>query len=187
MREEHAAIARLQAGDLAGLDAVVRAHQQPAIRLAYAIIGVRAQVEPAVVDCFATLARTIASFDPAAQIGPDTQDRFELWIFRMLVPIAIAAAHTSPSMIQSEPEPWEARGLSAASIAVQRVFSGLPAEQRAVAALQHYFQLTSDEIALVMRWPRRKLESALSQIQHALNAAARDPETASDSNGRWES
>jgi len=67
--DEHEAIARLQRGDIGGLETLVRLHQVRAVRAAYLIVGDTALAEdgPRTPSCALTAAS--GSLIPAGRLG----------------------------------------------------------------------------------------------------------------------
>lgn len=74
---EHEAIARLQRGDIAGLDELVRRHQYQAVRAATLITRDRATAEDVVQSAFLRIVTSIQQFDASRPFGP--------WFMRIVV------------------------------------------------------------------------------------------------------
>jgi len=82
--DEHEAIARLQRGDIGGLETLVRLHQVRAVRAAYLIVGDTALAEDVAQDAFLRAYSRIGQFDPSRPFGP--------WFYRLVVNLAQRAA-----------------------------------------------------------------------------------------------
>src|SRR5258706_77311 len=82
--DEHEAIRRLQRGDLDGLEALVRLHQQRAVRAAYLIVRDAALAEDVAQAAFLRAHSRIGQFDAARPFAP--------WFYRIVVNLARRAA-----------------------------------------------------------------------------------------------
>ncbi len=82
--DEKEAIARLQQGDLAGLEFLVREYQDEAKRTAYLITGDTALAEDVVQSAFLRAYEHIDQFDPQRPFGP--------WFLRSVANAALRAA-----------------------------------------------------------------------------------------------
>src|SRR5688500_11916256 len=82
--QEHDAITLLRQGDIAGLDALVRQYQYPAVRAATLIIRDRAAAEDIVQSAFMRIASRIQQFDSQRPFAP--------WFLRIVVNDAIKEA-----------------------------------------------------------------------------------------------
>ena len=82
--EEREAIARLNRGDIAGLETLVRQYQVQAVRTAYLITRDRALAEDIVQAAFLRVYERIGQFDTKRPFGP--------WFLRSVVNDAIKAA-----------------------------------------------------------------------------------------------
>src|SRR3977135_805581 len=83
MTLERVSIARLKAGDIGGLAALVEAYQLPAIRTAYLILRDRSLAEDITQAAFIRAYERIGQFDAAAAFGP--------WFLRSVANDAIKA------------------------------------------------------------------------------------------------
>jgi RNA polymerase sigma-70 factor, ECF subfamily len=83
MMEDAEAIARLQQGDLTGLDALVQHHQRSALRIAYLICRDSTLSEDIVQTAFVRLYERIGRFDNARPFGS--------WFLRGIINDALMA------------------------------------------------------------------------------------------------
>jgi RNA polymerase sigma-70 factor (ECF subfamily) len=82
--EEREAIARLQLGDVGGLEPLVRGHQVRALRTAYLIVRDRSLAEDVVQAAFVKAYERIGQFDARRAFGP--------WLLKIVLNDAIKAA-----------------------------------------------------------------------------------------------
>ena len=83
--EERQAIARLQKGDLSGLETLVECYQVRALQAACLIVQDRALAEDIVQNAFIIVAEKIHQYDSERPFGP--------WFFRSVVNASIKAAN----------------------------------------------------------------------------------------------
>jgi RNA polymerase sigma-70 factor (ECF subfamily) len=83
-QEERAAVARLRAGDIGGLEWLVRHHQVRAVRTAYLVTRDLALAQDVVQSAFLRAYERIGQFDPRRPFGP--------WFLKVVLRDAIKAA-----------------------------------------------------------------------------------------------
>lgn len=81
---EREAIAQLKAGDLQGLETLVKSYQQKAVRAAYLVVRDAALAEDVVEDAFLRAYERIHQFDSQKPFGP--------WFYQIVVNLARRAA-----------------------------------------------------------------------------------------------
>ena len=157
MREQEA-IARARRGDIAGLEALVRAHQLRAVRTAYLIVGDHALAEDIVQQAFLRAFQRIDQLDPARPFAP--------WFLRSVANDALKAIERGRRTISldaadeatgaraladllADPAAGPAECLEEAerAEAVWRALQRLPAAQRAAVVLHYYAGLSTAEVA----------------------------------------
>lgn len=153
-------------GGSADIDALVRAVWPDACRLAFAIIANRAMAEDAAQDACITMYRTITSLrNPAA---------FRVWFYRILVRAAYRVRAKSISD-ESYIEEASYRVDEPASIDVWHALATLPKQLRDVVVLRYFEDLSSREIAAVLRVPdgtvRFRLMIAMRRLRPLLDDA----------------
>jgi RNA polymerase sigma-70 factor, ECF subfamily len=74
---EAAAIARVQEGDTAAFDLLVRRYMRPAFSVAYRVLGHREDAEDVVQEAFLAALAAIRTFDTSRKFGP--------WLYRIVV------------------------------------------------------------------------------------------------------
>ena len=74
---EAAAIVRVQEGDTAAFDLLVRRYMRPAFAVAYRVLGHREDAEDVVQEAFLAALAGIGSFDTSRRFGP--------WLYRIVV------------------------------------------------------------------------------------------------------
>jgi RNA polymerase sigma-70 factor (ECF subfamily) len=92
--EERQAIARLQRGDISGLELLVRRYQVQAVRAAYLIVRDRHLAEDTVQAAFVRAYERIHQFDPTWPFGP--------WFLLSVVRDAIKAAGRRERLVPLE-------------------------------------------------------------------------------------
>lgn len=157
--EESEAIARLKAGDIGGLEPLVRAYQGRAIRAAFLICHDRAQAEDIVQAAFVRAYERIGQFDAGRAFGP--------WFLRSVVNDALKAAARQGRTVpldadedggSAEPPdpaltPEEQLDAAETSAAIGAALARLPPEQRAAIVLRYYLGLSESEMTAWLRTP----------------------------------
>ncbi len=172
--DDHEAVARLQAGDLRGLEALVRRYQVQALRAAFLIAGERALAEDAVQEAFLRLYRGIRRFDPGRPVAP--------YLYRIVVnttlnlvrregrdfsleqmPLQQAEALlTQAETVESEVE----RALLAAQI--EEALAALSPRQRAVIVQRYYLGMSEREMARAFGVSRGTIKRLLHNARRRL-------------------
>ena len=187
MSLEQASIARLKAGDIGGLAALVDAYQVQAVRTAYLIVRDRPLAEDITQSAFVRAYERIDQFDAAAPFGP--------WFLRSVANDAIKAVHRARRNVSLEaaldrdddtPMPLtlvdRAAGPAALfeqaedAAAVWAMLERLPPHQRAVIVLRYFVGLSDAEIARAVDAPpatvRWRLFAARNRLRTWLGARA---------------
>ena len=172
--EERQAIARLQKGDLSGLEALVTAYQAQAVQAACLIVQDRALAEEIVQNAFIIVAERIAQYDPERPFRP--------WFLRSVVNAAIKSANSQKRQVflneqlpgqdfsladilaDSGPLPEEWLEQEEKRASVLQAIEQLPAEQRAVIVMRYFLEVSEDEMAGELQRPK-------STIKYWLRAA----------------
>jgi RNA polymerase sigma-70 factor, ECF subfamily len=159
-----------QRGSPADIDALVEAVWPDACRLAYAILGDRASAEDAAQEACITMYRSITSLRSAAA--------FRVWFYRILVRAASGVREKSRRQ-QPNAEDLSYRVDDAASIDVWRALAALPKHLRDVVVLRYFEDLSSREIASVLRIPdgtvRFRLMIAMRRLRPLLSDRPESP------------
>jgi len=157
VREEEA-VARAKRGDIAGLEALVRAHQLRAVRTAYLIVGDRSVAEDIAQQAFLRAYQRIDQFDASRPFAP--------WFLRIVANDALKAVERGQRTVSLDASD-EAAGVAALADlladpaagpaerleeaeraeAVWRAVQRLPAAQRAAVVLHYYAGLSTAEVA----------------------------------------
>lgn len=173
------------AGDVRGLEPLVRAYQQRALRAAYLVTRDLAQAEDIVQSAF------IRAFERIAQLR--SADAFGPWFLRSVVNDALKATARHRRQVQLEPDASDgSTGLSVdpepgpeelvAGIETReelwQALEALSPEQRAAIVLHYYLGLTSAEVAeqlgaqpVTVRW---RLHAARRRLRTILKVDPRD-------------
>jgi RNA polymerase sigma-70 factor (ECF subfamily) len=179
--DEQEAVARLQRGDIGGLELLVRRYQEPALRAAVLVCRDAALAEDLVQAAFVRAYERIGQFDARRPFGPwfirgVVNDALKAVTRRRQVPLDPAGLET-PAPPGDDPE---AR-LAAAETreAVWAVLDELTPPQRAAIVLRYYADLSDAEIAQMLDCPpgtvRRRLHDARRRLRRLLPAWLRPP------------
>lgn len=150
--DERKAIERLKAGDIGGLELLVRMHQIRAVRAAYLIVRDRALAEDVVQGAFVRAYERIGSFDEERPFGP--------WFMKVVVNDAIKAAsrherttlsgpgEEDPILLLPDPEtgPQELAEAEEERRWVWTALEKLPPAQRAVVVQRYYLGMSETEM-----------------------------------------
>jgi RNA polymerase sigma-70 factor, ECF subfamily len=144
--QDHDAITLLRRGDLAGLDALVRQYQYPAVRAATLIVRDRAAAEDIVQSAFLRVAGRIRQFDQRRPFGP--------WFLRIVVNDAIKEAQRR-ERFESLDTPGDAEALAGSLLAAaegdpERMLEQGETRQAVVGALNRLTPL--QRAAIVQRY-----------------------------------
>ena len=180
-RDEQEAVARLQRGDISGLEVLVRRYQAPALRAAVLVCRDAALAEDLVQAAFVRAYERIGQFDARRPFGP--------WFIRGVVNDALKAVTRhrqvplDPAALETPAPPGddpEAR-LAAAETreAIWAVLDELTPPQRAAIVLRYYADLSDAEIAQMLDCPpgtvRRRMHDARRRLRQLLPAWLRPP------------
>lgn len=180
--EEAALLARVQRGDVAAFDLVVRRYMRRAFAIAYRVLGHREDAEDLVQDAFLTALERIASFDLSRPFGP--------WFFRIVVnrglnarkSRAIRRTEAMPldTLEAAEPSPAGMYDRTEIRERFQAALGGLSQRQRLIVELAEVDGMSGVEIASMLgvsqgtvRWhlhmARRALRKALAPLRGERN------------------
>jgi RNA polymerase sigma-70 factor (ECF subfamily) len=175
--EERQIVERVQRGDVAAYDALVRRYIDRAMIVARRITGNPHDAEDVVQDAFIRALDRIASFDNRRPFGP--------WFFRVLTNTGLNARR-SRALRATEPEVIDApSGAAGPDVLVERseiqqrfheALVRLPERQRVIVTLFEVDEVPSSEIAAMLgitqetvRWhlhhARRALRDALAAVR----------------------
>jgi RNA polymerase sigma-70 factor (ECF subfamily) len=178
--EESEAIARLKAGDIDGLEPLVRAYQVRAVRAAFLICHDHAQAEDIVQAAFVRAYERIAQFDATRPFGP--------WFLRSVVNDALKAAARQGRTVPLDweeadaetglpdpgPTPEEQLDAAETSAAIGTALARLSPEQRAAIVLRYYVGLSESEMTARLRAPpgtvKWRLHAARQRLRTLLPA-----------------
>ncbi len=153
--DEKNAILRLKAGDIGGLETLVRLYQVKAIRTANFITRDLTLAEDVVQDCFLTVYRLIGSFDLNRPFAP--------WFFRSVINAAIKAAQYNERekpLEEETDENWFEERLSKIPSAeettmyhlleeeIKQALLSLSPRQRAVIVQRYFLDLSEKEMSV---------------------------------------
>jgi RNA polymerase sigma-70 factor (ECF subfamily) len=180
--DEDEAIRRLRRGDIAGLEALVRLYQLPALRAAYLIVRERAVAEDVVQTAFVRVYDRIAGFDATRPFGP--------WFLKSVVNDAIKAASRrarevlTPAAFEcQDPQPTPELAWEHAETAdeVWAALGRLSPTHRAAIVQRYYLGLSEAEIAanqaVASTTIKARLHAARARLRAFLQPAAGDLET----------
>ena len=155
--DEAEAIARLKAGDIAGLEALVELYQVEAVQAASLITGDRQTAEDVVQQAFLRVRRGIRGFDASRPFRP--------WFLRIVLNDATKAAMrqarqkplasdevgdyegTLRQLAQNAREPEDALERQELVAAMRKAIARLSPSQRAAVVARYYADLSTAEVA----------------------------------------
>jgi RNA polymerase sigma-70 factor (ECF subfamily) len=161
-----------QAGSLADLERLFRAHWPAAHRAAYLVVHDAAAAEDIAQESFLAAIRALDRFDRRRPFGP--------WLHRIVVNRAIdwSRARALRREVDAErvPEPagpaYAPPSAPALSDGLMAALATLGPEHRAVVVLRHLLEYTPGEIARMLELPRgtvnSRLRRALDQLETEL-------------------
>jgi RNA polymerase sigma-70 factor (ECF subfamily) len=150
-RDERAWVRGAQAGSVAAVEALYRAHWPRAYRAAYLVVHDRAGAEDIAQEAFLAALRALDRFDRCRPFGP--------WLHRIVVNRAIdwARARTLRREVEADETVAAAESAPAAEL------------ERAVIVLRHLLEYTPGEIAAMLDLPRGTVNSRLRRGLDALS------------------
>jgi RNA polymerase sigma-70 factor (ECF subfamily) len=178
-RDERSWIHAAQAGSVADLEELFRAHWPRAYRAAYLVVHDHGAAEDIAQEAFIAAVRSLDRFDRERPFGP--------WLHRIVVNRAIDWARGRIALRESagesfmeitDPLAWTAEQPYAGSDAkaIAAGLATLPPEQRAVIVLRYLLEHTPGEIAELLELPRGTVNSRLRRGLDALQAHYGGPE-----------
>jgi len=171
--EESALLARVQRGDVAAFDLVVRRYLRRAFAIAYRVLGHREDAEDLVQDAFLTALERIASFDVSRPFGP--------WFFRIVVNRGLNArksrairrteAMPADTLEAAEPSPAGMYERTEIRDRFQAALEGLSQRQRLIVELADIDGMSGVEIAAMLGVSQGTVRWHLHMARHALRRA----------------
>ena len=177
---ETEAIRRVQAGDTAAFELLVRRYMRPAFAVAYRVVGHREDAEDVVQEAFLAALGHIGTFDTARRFGP--------WLYRIVVTRGLnfrkarsrrtTEALDDAGVASREPGPAVAAERTGLSAAIAAALQHLPERQRMVVQLFELDGFSGTEIAAMLglspgtvRWhlheARQALRGMLAHLQES--------------------
>jgi RNA polymerase sigma-70 factor (ECF subfamily) len=172
------AIQRLKAGDIGGLETLVRRHQARAVRVAFLITHDESLAEDVVQDTFMRLYHRIHHFDPSRP--------FEPYLFRSVVNAALNVAQNARHLsMEGDLEQVEGLLSRAASVesemeytqlkqSIVAALAELEPRQRAVVIQRYYLEMSEKEMAVALDAPpgtvKWLLDTARARLQDLLGS-----------------
>ncbi len=167
---EAAAIARVQEGDTAAFDVIVRRYMRPAFAVAYRVLGHREDAEDVVQEAFLAALAGIGSFDTSRRFGP--------WLYRIVVTRGLNFRKSRsrratealedagvPSTVPSPAVDAERAGLKAT---VAAALGRLPERHRMIVQLFELDGFSGAEIATMLGISPGTVRWYLHEARHAL-------------------
>ena len=171
--EEAALLARVQRGDVAAFDLVVRRYLRRAFAIAYRVLGHREDAEDLVQDAFLTALERIASFDLSRPFGP--------WFFRIVLNRGLNArkarairrteAMPADTLEAAEPSPAGMYERTEIRERFQAALAGLSRRQRLIIELADIDGMSGVEISAMLGLSQGTVRWHLHMARHALRKA----------------
>lgn len=167
---DEALVARVRAGDPAGMPALVERYQRPLYNIAYRVLGNAEDAADVTQDVFLKLSERLDAYDARL--------RFFSWIYRVALNVALNArrARSRDEALEDadglagderlDPA-WSAHEAEL-SARVQRALSTLRPADRAVVSLRHFAELSYREIAEVLEIDEKTVKSRLHEARARL-------------------
>lgn len=163
-------VQRAKRGDSEAFEELIRAAYDRLFATALRILRNREAAQDAVQDAVIRCWRDIRGLrDP---------DRFEAWLYRLLVNACLDQARRArrrPQVVYSEHADPPSDGDQFASVAehdaLERAFLGLPADQRVALVLIHYVGYSAPEVATILGVPTGTVYSRLHYGARAMREA----------------
>ncbi len=179
MSNEREAIARLQQGDIGGLETLVQLYQTAALHVAYIISRDRTLAEDIVQAAFLRAYERIQQFDTARSFRP--------WFLRSVVNATLRACARNGrqfsldaysdeyiALPSDDPSLDEMLIAAASDEAVWTAMSQLAPAQRAVVVMRYYLDMSEAEMAQTLDCPpgtiKRRLYDARQRLRRLLPA-----------------
>jgi RNA polymerase sigma-70 factor (ECF subfamily) len=171
--QESALVRAARGHDLDAFAELVRRHQRTALRVARAV-GAGDAAEDAVQESFVSAWRALDRFEQDRAFRPwllaivvnEVRNRQRLW--RRRDAIVHAAGHRLAP--QEAPAGDEVAEQSERRRAVEEALARLPEKQRVVVTLRYLMELSEDETAAALGWPKGSVKSRLSRALGRLQA-----------------
>ena len=173
--DERTLVRAARARDLEAYAELIRRHQRTALRAARAV-GAGEAAEDAVQEAFVSAWRALDRFDDTRPFRPwllaivvnEVRNRQRLWRRRdeVLRGVAHRLGPQEPVAGEEAAEQAERRRL------VTQALARLPEKQRVVVTLRYLLELSEDETATALGWPKGSVKSRLSR---ALDRLETDP------------
>jgi RNA polymerase sigma-70 factor, ECF subfamily len=173
VQDETDAVAALQSGDKAGLHALVRRYQVPALRMAFNLCGNRQTAEDAVGDAFLAVMRHIGTYDRSRP--------FEPWFYRIVINAVRAAAYREHRLAtrsdaqillrdhpDSDPGPELLTIQSETTRMLLHEIDRLAQKQREVIVLRYYLDQDERAMASILGVPVGTVKWRLFQARKSL-------------------
>jgi RNA polymerase sigma-70 factor, ECF subfamily len=172
--EERQLLERVQAGETAAFDELIRRYLRPAFAIAYRVLKQREDAEDVAQESLLAVLETIHRFDTSRPFGP--------WLYRIVTNRALNA-RKSRSIRQAEPvaeemvapgeSPEDATERSEARDRLERALAGLPERQALIVRLFELEGLSSVEIGSMLDLSDGTVRWHLHQARGALREALR--------------
>lgn len=167
---EAAAIARVQQGDTAAFDLLVRRYMRPAFAVAYRVLGHREDAEDVVQEAFLAALAAIRTFDTSRRFGP--------WLYRIVVTRGLnfrkARSRRATEAIEhagvasSAPGPAADAERAGLQATVAAALNRLPERHRMIVQLFELDGFSGAEIAAMLGLSPGTVRWYLHEARHAL-------------------
>jgi len=176
LTREAEAIEALRRGDGDGLEALVRLHERPALRLAYTITGSRAAAEDVVADAFVSIYLHRDRLDADRPFRP--------WFTRIVVnrALSLSRANARRTRLLALLGPWQRRETDPGEEAerddlrrqVVAAVRALPPNERVVIVLRYFEDMDERSMAELLGWPAGTVKTRLHRARANLRARLTD-------------
>jgi RNA polymerase sigma-70 factor (ECF subfamily) len=161
-------------GDMDAFEELVRRHQQSAINVAYRMLGDAHRAQDTAQEAFLRILESARRYRPTAG--------FRTYLYRILTRLCIdiyrKRAPGASDQLDAETDPSEAPPEAVLrderQELVRRAIDGLPGRQKLALVLQHYEDLSYEEIAVVLKCSTKAVDALLVRAKRTLKEALKD-------------
>jgi RNA polymerase sigma-70 factor (ECF subfamily) len=171
MTSDEELMSAVAAGDMDAFETLVRRHQQRALNVAYRFLGDRHEAEDLAQEAFLRVLNAAPSYRPTA--------KFSTYLYRVLANACLDYrakkrpdfSDSVPSQTDTADAPDEAMERDERRGRVRQAIDNLPERQRMALILQHYEDMSYEEVAEAMECSKSAVDSLLVRAKRNLRDA----------------
>jgi RNA polymerase sigma-70 factor (ECF subfamily) len=169
-------VARLQAGQDAAFEELLRRYERPIVNFCYRLLGNASDADDVAQEVFVRVYQRIADYRPRGKPSPTNRGcrvpQFSTWLFALARNACIDRLRyrkrhpTEP--LEGVPEPTTTTQYDDLGEHIAAAIAELPEEQRTAIVLAEYHEMSYAEIAAVMKCSEKSVESRLYRAKQTL-------------------